>query len=102
MLLSAGPSRIAAEQDIVTAVHYDESYPFDTATYRSATKRAFSGSAIGIHAGADVSYRLTRIIGAGGTLRFSRADLDLEGPDNRRISLEAGGLQVAGGIRVIF
>lgn len=102
LLLGAGPSRIQVEQEVVTDVQYDESFPFDTATFRSATTRSFTGSRIGFNAGVDVGYMITDNFGIGGMVRFSRADLDLDGPDNRTISLEAGGVQVGGGLRVVF
>lgn len=102
VLLSAGPSRMSVEQDLVTDIRYDESFPFDTATFRSTTTRPFKGSAIGVHAGADVSYMLTRSIGVGGMVRVSRANIDIAGPDNRRVSAEAGGVQAGGGLRVVF
>ncbi len=102
ILFSAGPSRIAVEQEIVTGVQYDESFPFDTATFRSATTQLLKGSKIGFNVGADVGYMITRMFGVGGMVRFSRADIDLDGPANRSISVEAGGVQVGGGIRVVF
>jgi opacity protein-like surface antigen len=102
VLVSAGPSRIAVEQDIVTGVRYDESFPFDTATFRSAATRSFTGSKIGFNVGADVGYMFTRMFGVGGMVRFSRADMDLDGPDNRSISVQAGGVQAGAGIRVVF
>jgi hypothetical protein len=102
VLLSAGPSRMSVEHDLVTDVHYQESYPFDSAAFRSTSRRSFTGSTIGIHAGVDVAYMLTRTIGAGGMIRFSHGDIDMAGPDSRRISIETGGIQAGGGLRVVF
>lgn len=102
VLLGAGPSRIQLEQEIVTVVHYEEAFPFDTATFRSTTSRAFKGSGIGFNATADVSFMFTRLLGIGGMARYSRATVDLDGPDNRRISQDAGGFQAGGGIRMVF
>lgn len=102
VLLAGGPSRIELEQDIVTAVQYDESFPFDAAAFRSATSRGLKDSAIGFNAGADVSFMLTRMIGLGGMVRFSRASVDLAGPDARSISLDAGGFQGGAGVRIVF
>jgi hypothetical protein len=101
VIISAGPSRIEAEQDIVRAVQYDEEFPFDTATFRSATTRSVKASAIGFNAGADVSYMFSRRFGVGGLIRFSRATVDLD-VDGRTVSLDAGGLQAGGGIRIAF
>jgi hypothetical protein len=44
----------------------------------------------------------TRTIGLGGMLRFSRADVDLEAPDNRRLTIKGGGIQAGGGLRIAF
>jgi hypothetical protein len=44
----------------------------------------------------------TRLFGLGGMVRFSRADIDLDGPDNRSISVQAGGVQAGAGVRVVF
>jgi hypothetical protein len=102
ILFSAGPSRLEVEQEIVTGVQYDEAFPFDTATFRSASTRSITGSKIGFNVGADVGYMITRVFGIGGMVRFSRADIDLDAPDNRTVSVKAGGIQGGGGIRVVF
>jgi hypothetical protein len=101
VVLSGGPSRIEAEQDLVTDVQYTEEYPYDTATFRSATTRTFKEAKIGFNVGADVAYMFTRTFGVGGLVRFSGASMDL-GPDNGKVSVDAGGLQAGGGIRIAF
>jgi hypothetical protein len=103
-LISAGPSRIEAEQEVVTAIQYDESFPFDEATFRSATTRSVKGSKMGFNVGADVSFLITRVFGVGAMARFTRADMDVDlgTPANRRIAFEAGGFQAGGGIRIVF
>jgi hypothetical protein len=101
ILLFGGPSRIEAEQDVVTGVRYDEEFPFDTATYRSADTQSFKASEIGFHAGADVAFMFTRNVGVGGMVRFSRASVDL-GPAENRVSTDVGGVQAGGGIRFTF
>ena len=102
LLLSAGPSRIETEQAIVTAIQYDESFPFDTATFRGATTRSFKASKVGFNVGVDASYMFLRNIGVGALVRYASADIDTDGPDNRRIALKSGGLQAGGGIRFGF
>jgi hypothetical protein len=101
VLLFGGPSRIEAEQDVVTRVRYDEEFPFDTATYASADKVSSKASEIGFHAGADVAFMFTRTVGVGGMVRFSRASVDL-GPAENRVSTDVGGVQVGGGVRFAF
>jgi hypothetical protein len=101
VILFGGPSRIEAEQDVVTGVRYDEEFPFDTATFRSADTRSFKASEIGFHAGADVAFMFTRNLGVGALVRFSRASVDL-GPDDSRVSTDVGGVQAGGGLRISF
>jgi len=102
LVLSAGPSRLNVEQEIVTKVLYDEEYPFDVATFRSATTRRSKASVTGFNAGADLRWMLSRNVGLGGMLRYIRGSVDLETDDDRQISVRAGGLQVGGGLRIGF
>jgi hypothetical protein len=102
LVLSAGPSRLSVEQDIVTDVLYDHEYPFDVATFRSAPTRRSKASVTGFNAGADLRWMFSRHIGLGGIVRFIRGSVDLETENNRRILVRAGGLQAGGGIRIGF
>lgn len=101
LALSAGPSRIEAEQELVTAVQYNEEYPFDTATFRSASRRTSRASSIGFNAGFDAAYMFTRQVGLGAVVRFSRATVKIA-RDDARISMDIGGLQAGGGLRILF
>jgi hypothetical protein len=100
--LAAGPSMINVDQEIVTDVLYDETFPYDVATFRSATTRRVKASGTGFNAGADLRWMFSRTIGAGALLRFTRADMDLEPAAGRRLAVRAGGVQVGGGLRVVF
>lgn len=101
-ILFAGPSFVSARQDLVQDVRYDETYPYDTATFASAELSRASGSGIGVNAGADVFWVFSRRIGAGMLVRYARASLDLDGPASRRIPLDAGGTHIALGARASF
>ena len=100
--LFAGPSFIRVEQDVVSAVEYDESFPFDAATFRRAQTASISGSATGINAGADVTWMFSRYVGVGGLVRIARARVDLDFPAGRKTSLDAGGVSAGGGLRIAF
>jgi hypothetical protein len=102
LALFGGPSFFRVEQDVVTGVRYTEEYPYDTATFTAADTQAIDASAVGFNAGADVIWMIHRNIGIGGLLRFTRASLDLDMPDNRTIPIDAGGFQGGGGIRIVF
>jgi hypothetical protein len=102
LVLSGGPSFFAVQQDVVTEVTITETYPFDTATFASATTSREKGSAVAFNAGADVMWMLTPRFGVGGLVRYSRATVDLDAPGNRTIPVDAGGVYAGGGIRVLF
>lgn len=101
LVLSGGPSRLDVEQEVVTGVLYDQEYPYDEATFRSATTRRSKASVTGFNAGADLRWMPGRI-GLGGLVRFTRGSVDLTTENNRRIRVRAGGVQVGGGIRIGF
>lgn len=97
-----GPSRLSTTQDLVTDVDYSETYPYDTATLISATTTSASGSAWGLNVGADVTWRLSRIFAAGGLLRFTKASTTLVADPGNEADVDAGGLMVGVGLRMIF
>ena len=101
VVLSGGPSFFTVEQGVVTGVAFDEAYPFDEATFRSATVRLQRRKKGGFNAGADVTVMLGRSVGVGGMVRYAATTVDLT-LDGRTLSLEAGGLQAGGGIRFVF
>ena len=102
LVLSGGPSFFNVNQDLVTDIVVTESYPFDTASFGSATKTSAKGSAVAFNVGGDVMWMFGRNVGVGGLVRFSRATVDLDAPDNRTVSVDAGGVYAGGGLRLLF
>jgi hypothetical protein len=100
--LFAGPSYFNVEQELVTDVQAEEAFPFDTADFHRATSTLVRGSALGFNAAIDLSRMLSRRVGAGVQLRYARAGVDLDAPGARTVSVDGGGFQVGGGVRVIF
>ncbi len=98
----AGPSRFNVEQTIVTGVQYSQSFPFDTATFSGASTRRATASAAGFNAGADVIWMFGRQFGVGGLIQYSAATAREDAGDNREISVDAGGIQAGGGLRIVF
>jgi hypothetical protein len=97
-----GPSRFTVKQDLVTDIAYDESYPFDAATFRSATVVSVSESAWGFNLGADVTWKLSSRFGVGGLVRFARGSTTLTADPGNEVSVDVGGTQVGGGVRIRF
>lgn len=100
--LFAGPSRIDLEYDRVSAVRFNQTYPFDVASYAGVEHQRASGDAIGFHVGADVVRWLGKTIGLGLLIRFSEAEIDLDAADGSTVSVNAGGPAAAADLRFRF
>jgi hypothetical protein len=101
VVLSGGPSIVDIKQSLVTGVNYTEEFPYDTATFVGVDSRQIAGTAPGFNVGADLRWLFSRSVGVGGLVRFTRATVDLT-VDNRTIQVDAGGAQVAAGLRLAF
>ena len=101
LLLTAGPSVLSVGQTLVTGVEVMEVYPYDTASFKSATTTDSSGTATGFNAGADLFWMFSRSVGAGGLVQFTRATAKQRAGD-RTISVDAGGAQIGAGLRLVF
>ena len=102
LAISGGPSFVSVEQDLVSDVTVSETYPFDTATFGSATTTRAKGSKPAFNVGADVMWMFAPNIGVCGIVRFSQAKVDLDAPGNRTVSVDVGGGYAGGGIRLVF
>ncbi len=98
----AGPTRLSVTQDVVTAIQYSESYPYDTATFRAAALATDSVNKWGIGAGADLAFYFTRNIGVGAGLKYSGGKADLVSLSGRTLTTRLGGAEFGGGLRVRF
>jgi hypothetical protein len=100
---AAGPSFFRVRQAIVDDVSYNDAYPYDSPVFIASTTSRVSGHKTGFNASADAAMRLSRRVGIGGLVRFSNADVRFAVPNGSApISSKAGGLQVAGGVRLFF
>jgi hypothetical protein len=102
LTLFGGPSAFNVTQSLVSDIAINESYPYDSATFASATLQKTTKTRIGGHAGADVTLMLSRRIGVGGTLRFSRATFKFGTDHGQTVTVDAGGPQVGAGVRFRF
>lgn len=101
--VSAGPSFFRVRQDVVTDIAFSDSYPYDAPALTSAATQRVSANRIGFNGGVDVGVRLSRHAGLGGRARFSRATVTLAMPNGgATVSTDAGGVQLAGGLRLYF
>lgn len=98
LAVSAGPSWLIVNQDLVASVQIAQTYPFDTADFTGATSERRSKSAVGFNAGGDLDYMLRPKVGLGFGVMFSRARVAL----TDSTTIDAGGLHVGGGLRFRF
>jgi hypothetical protein len=101
MFVFGGPAYINIRQDMATRIQFTESYPYDTATLTGVETASASGGGVGVTAGVDVSYLVTKHLGLGGEVRYSYASTTLE-PAGQPSKVGLGGLQVAFVGRVLF
>jgi hypothetical protein len=101
--VAGGPSFFRARQAFVENVTYTDSYPYDAPALTAASSTRVRGHRTGFNAGADVGLRLSRHAGIGGLVRFSRARIRFVLPNGGTTATsDAGGVQVAGGVRLYF
>ena len=70
-----GPSYFQVRQGLVTDVTTSSVYPYDTATFVGATTAQLSQSHLGFNAGVDITARVSKAVGVGAIVRYSRASL---------------------------
>ena len=92
-----GPTFFSVSQDLIDTVTVTEPTPSITPVVAEA-----SDSPVGINIGADVTYLFTKMLGAGVLLRYAAGSADFATASGSELSLDAGGFQIAGGVRVRF
>jgi hypothetical protein len=95
-----GPSLFQVDQDVITDVTFDESYPYDEASFRAAGTTSASVSTIGFNVGADVAFFVTRQVGIGATVQFAGATVDVPGLLGSTQAVKVGGGQAGLGLRL--
>jgi hypothetical protein len=101
VVLAGGPSLIDVKQTVVIDVNYAEEFPYDTATFTGVDSKRGTGTATGFNAGVDLQWMFNPKLGVGALVRITKATVDLN-VDNRIIQVDAGGTQIAAGIRLAF
>jgi hypothetical protein len=101
VVVAGGPSIIDVKQTVVIHVNFSEEFPYDTATFTGVDTKRATGTGTGFNAGVDFQWMFNPNLGAGALVRFTRATVDLD-VDNRTIQVDAGGIQIAAGIRLAF
>jgi hypothetical protein len=93
LALFIGPSFTKVTQDVINSV----TVPPGTQA-ADATLGSESGTATGVNVGADLTYKLTHLVGVGGFIRYNGGSVDLPTLSN----VKAGGFQLGIGARLRF
>jgi hypothetical protein len=104
VIVSGGPSVVALDQAMVTDVQVSQQYPYDTASFASATTGTVKKTAAGVNGGADVFWMLSRHFAAGALVRATHARVTAPrgAGTPASVRLTAGGAQLGAGLRVLF
>jgi hypothetical protein len=98
----AGPSFYNISQDFIRGITISETPPFTEVTIDEVQKVSLKQNAVGINFGVDGTYEITRMIGAGVLARYTWAGAEFELGEGNTAKVNAGGFQLAGGVRVRF
>ena len=99
--LSAGPSFISLQQDLLESIEVAEAgAPFTTVSIGEVAVLTRDVQTVAMHAGADVTWFLTPIAGVGFTARYVTGTASTTLSDGSSINLDVGGLQLGWGARI--
>lgn len=102
VVVFAGPSFFAVSQTVVDTPAVTDPYPYDAITLARGSTTDLSESMVGVHGGIDAAWFFTRRVGAGVLARFARGSTSVTVNGGESFDLEAGGAQIAVGLRLAF
>jgi hypothetical protein len=102
LAVSGGASIFRVGQDLVSKISVDEVYPYDTASFSSATLTGVTEWRAGYNGGVDLTWKVTPRWGVGGLLRFTRASVPFELDGLEAGTATVGGFQIGAGVRFVI
>lgn len=103
LAVSGGPAFFTVSQDLVSNVTFTEAPPFDSVAFTGAVVTKAMATNVGFNAGVDIGVKLSRNIGVGALIRYSRATVTFPLANTAAgVHADAGGTQAGGGVRFYF
>ena len=107
VMLSGGPSVFNVKQDLVQSVEFNEGAGFSSIALNQVIGAEVTRTVAGFNVAADVTWPLGSHFGIGSVTRYSRATFSVDPGSatagvSRSIEIRAGGLQIGGGVRILF
>jgi hypothetical protein len=97
----AGASFFKVKADLLERIQFTQTYPYDTVQVTGTPAQKAEDSPVGWNVGASLDYAFSPHFGLGIQGRFSGASAELAAGQNK-IKVDAGGLDVAFGVRIYF
>jgi hypothetical protein len=97
----AGASFFKVQADVLERIQYDHTYPYDTVQVTGTPLQKAEDSPIGWNAGASLDYALGAHFGLGVQGRWSSAKAEMD-TGQGKVKVDAGGLDLAFGVRIYF
>ena len=101
LTIGAGPSVFFLKQDLLNALAYDETYPFDSVTFTGASLTRHSATAYGANLQTDFVKPFSKKMSFQVSGRFSYGEATFS-VNSASITSKAGQGQVSGGLRISF
>ena len=107
VMLSAGPTIVRINQDLIQGVQFNEVAGFSKITLGTVLTAPVTQTVLGFNVGADTTWPIARHLGLGTTTRYSRATTTVDPGSattglTRSVELQAGGLHLGAGLRFLF
>ena len=103
LAVSGGPAFFTVSQELVSDVTFNDTAPFDTVTFTGAVTTKAMATNIGFNAGVDVGFKLSKNVGLGGIVRYSRAAVTFPLANTAAgVHVDVGGAHLGGGLRLYF
>lgn len=104
--VSAGPTFFSLEQDTIDAASAQiaaDVAPYTTVSLTSVNKVTTKENKTGFNVGADATFKFTRFLGVGAFVRYAKTTFEFTPTGlSNAISIDAGGIQYGGGVRIRF
>jgi hypothetical protein len=97
-----GPTFFWMKQDLVSDVAFTDSYPYDTAEFKSAVVRSGKKSGVGANVGGDMTWHFSRVAGLAVQGRYVYSSVDVQIPDSSMVTVHASRIEVGAGLRLFL
>jgi len=103
LAVSAGPAFFTVNQNLVSNVTFTDVPPYNTVGYTGSVVSRAGATGLGFNAGIDVGIKLSKSVGIGAILRYSKASVTFPLENSTAgVHTDVGGMQAGGGLRLYF